>query len=82
MIMGTAGKSNKRVGYITVSCTCHRDGGSTVPNKPLWVLEPVYSTPENTTLTYVLGDISLSESHGAQDRKVFCSRVKLFFKQS
>ena len=54
--MGTAGKT-KTVGYITVSCTCHHNGGSIVPDKPLLVLDPAYSTPENTTLTYMLGDV-------------------------
>lgn len=60
MVMGIPGKTNKRVEYITASGTYHHDGGSAVPNRSLWVLERAYSTPENTSLTYVLGDIKVS----------------------
>lgn len=59
MVMGIPGKTNKRVEYITAPHTYHHDGRSTVPNRSLWVLETTYSTPENTSLTYVLGDIKV-----------------------
>lgn len=55
--MGMPGQTIKRIKYTIASCTCHHDGGNTVPNRPLWVLEAAYSLPGDTILTYVLGDI-------------------------
>lgn len=63
MVMSIPGKTNKGVEYMTASCTYHHDGGSTVASRSLWVLETAYSPPENTSLTYELGDIKVCLSN-------------------